>query len=576
MNNNNLLKYYREEISFLREEGKNFASEYPEIAQKIDINNNIMSADPQTERMIESFAFMVAGLRSKIECNTNNISRYISEALYPGLNDVFPSCSIIQFKQNTNTNIINTFRFKRNTKLRVSIDENYEYIISTVYPINIYPIQINKTYINDSLQLNIEISSIQSSNIEEMKIDNLLFYINNKVLEKSLELYNLLFHKDNINIYILVNNKLYNVPNNCIKLCGFGEDETIVPVPKFFNYSFQMIRDLILYPQKFLFFKIINLDKIFTSNNISNINKFTVVFQLDKKIEVDNNCILINAVPAVNLFPCTTEAFRMDGTKNYYKLTPSHPYKNNLEIHSIHSMYLINKNNGEEQEIQKYFNICESNINETSDLYWLHYYNINNKEDEKYISIIDTNINPNKEYLDIVYAKTLCINKISSKYISLSSNIDLIQTENNNNKTNTDIRNIARFITEPSESIHNNIINNDNWKLLQYLAFNKISKSNYTNIKNYLKNIVNLYESQYTKAFLQVIDNITKIETKVYLKRQLINNKHCFIKQSNLIIYYIMNNSNHYYFMFFKVIEKYLQNTNQFNEKFTIQICTNK
>ena len=239
-------------------------------------------------------------------------------------------------------------------------------------------------------------------------------------------------------------------------------------------------------------------------------------------------------------------------------------------------MYLINKNNGEEQEIQKYFNICESNINETSDLYWLHYYNINNKEDEKYVSIIDTNINPNKEYLDIVYAKTLCINKISSKYISLSSNIDLIQTENNNNKTNTDIRNIARFITEPSESIHNNIINNDNWKLLQYLAFNKISKSNYTNIKNYLKNIVNLYESQYTKAFLQVIDNITKIEPKVYLKRQLINNKHCFIKQSNLIIYYIMNNTNHYYFIFFKVIEKYLQNTNQFNEKFTIQICTNK
>lgn len=575
MNKNNLLKYYREEISFLRDEGKNFANEYPEIAKKIDISNNVMSADPQTERMIESFAFMIAGLRSKIECNTNTISRYISEALYPGLNDVFPSCSIIQFKQNTNTNIISTFKFTKNTKLKVSIEENYEYIISTVYPINIYPIKIDKVHINDSLQLNIEISTLLS-NIEETKIDDLLFYINNKVLKKSLELYNMLFHRNNIIAYVKVNNKLYNIQNDYVKLCGFNDNETIVPVPKFFNYSFQMIKDLILYPQKFLFFRIINLDKIFTSNNISNINKFAIVFQLDKKIEVDNNCILINAVPAVNLFPCTTEAFRMDGTKDYYKLTPSHPYKNNLEIHSIQSMYLINKSNGEEQEIPKYFNICESNINETNDLYWLHYYNINNKEDEKYISIIDTNINPNKEYLDIVYAKTLCINKISTKYISLSSNIDLIQTENNDNKTNTDVRNVAHFITEPSESIHNNIINNDNWKLLQYLAFNKISKSNYTNIKDYLENIVNLYESQYQKLFLQVINNINKIETKVYLKRKLINNKHCFIKNFKLIIYYNTSNINHYYFIFFKVIEKYLQNTNQFNEMLTIQICINK
>ena len=571
MDKNNLLKYYKEEISFLREEGKNFSNQYPEIANKIDINNNIMSADPHTERMIESFAFMVAGLRSKIECNTNNISRYISEALYPGLNDVFPSCSIIQFKQNNNTNTINLLKFNKNTKLRVSIDEDYDYLISTVYPINISPIQINKVYIDDSLQLNIEISSSLTS-IESININDLLFNINEKVLEKALELYNLLFNRDNIIAYIKVNNTLYNIPSDYIKLCGFNEDETMVPIPKFFNYSFQMIKDLLLYPQKFLFFRIINIDKIFINNNISNAYNFTIIFKIDRKIEIDNNCIVINAVPVVNLFPCTTEAFRMDGTKDYYRLVPSHPYKNNLEIHSINSLYIINKDNGEEKEIPKYFNICKSNIMEDSDLYWLQIYNINQKEDEKYISIIDTQINPNKEYLDIVYAKTLCINKISSKYISLSSNIDLLQIENNNKSNNTSMRDIARFIIEPSESIHNNVINNNNWKLLQHLSFNKISKSNYINIQKYLENIVNLYESPYKKSFIQVINNINKVEIKTYLKRKLINNHHCFIKNFKLIIHYKTNDINNYYFLFFKVIEKYLQNINQFNEAFQLQI----
>ncbi len=569
--NNNLLKYYQEELSFLRLAGKNFASEYPEIAQKIDIDNNVISADPQTERILESFAFMVAGLRSKIECNTNNISRYLSEALYPGLNNVFPSCAIIQFKQDNNTNNIDVVKFNKDTRLKVNIDEDSEYLISTIYPINIYPIQIDKVYINDKLQLSIDISTI-SVPIENICIDELLFHINTQVLEKALALYNILFNRD-INAKIIINNVESKIPKEYIKLCGFEDNETIVPIQKFFNYSFQMIKDLLLYPHKFMFFKIINLDKIFTNNNVSNIYNFTIVFQIDKKIDVSNDCILINAVPTVNLFPCSTEAFRMDGTKDYYHLVPSHPYRNNLEIHSINSLYLINKDNGEAQEIPEYFSICRSNIQESNNLYWVQTYNINYKENETYVSIIDTKLNPNKEYLDIVYANALCINKMSPKYISLSSNIDLVQ----NNKTkNTNVRNIAKFITEPSESIHNNILSNDTWKLLQYLAFNKISKNNYNNIKHYLENIVNLYESPYKKSFLQVINNINRIEISNYLKRKLIKHHHCFIKNCKLIIHYNIQNTNNYYFLFFKVIEKYLQNINQFNENFSLQIVVDR
>ena len=574
-NKNNLIKYYQEEISFLREEGKNFAKQYPEIAQKIDIKNDAMSADPHTERMIESFAFMVAGLRSKVECNTNNISRYISEALYPGLNDVFPSCSIIQFKQNNNTNKVDIFRFAKNSKLQVNIEEEYEYLVTTIYSINVYPIQIDKVFVNnDKMQLNIGISTL-SVPIENIIINELLFNINTKVLEKALDLYNILFNKDFIVAYLKVNDELYEIPNDYIELCGFEENETIIPIKKFFNYSFQMIKELLLYPQKFLFFKIKHLNKIFLQNNITNIYDFTIIFPIDKKIDVNNDSILINSVPVVNLFPCTTESFVMDGTKDYYHLVPSHPYKNNIEIHSIKELHILSKKTGEDKEIPKYFNICKANITETNNIYWLETYNINNKFDEKYVAIIDTNVNINKEYLDIVYAKTLCINKMSSKYISMSSSIDLIQTETDGNKTNTSIRNIARFITEPTESIHNNIINNDNWKLLQYLSFNKISKSNFSNIKDYLWNIIDLYDSPYKKQFFQVINNIKKVEIITFLKRKLINHKHCFIKNFQFIIYYDMENTNNYYFLFFKVIEKYLQNTNQFNEVFTLKLKTN-
>ena len=60
----------------------------------------------------------------------------------------------------------------------------------------------------------------------------------------------------------------------------------------------------------------------------------------------------------------------------------------------------------------------------------------------------------------------------------------------------------------------------------------------------------------------------------VFLKRKLINHHHCFIKNFQLIIYYNMETTNNYYFLFFKVIEKYLQNTNQFNESFNLKLKT--
>ena len=55
------LRYYLDELAYLRRMGQEFAHQYPKIAARLEIANGL-STDPHVERLIESFAFLTARL----------------------------------------------------------------------------------------------------------------------------------------------------------------------------------------------------------------------------------------------------------------------------------------------------------------------------------------------------------------------------------------------------------------------------------------------------------------------------------------------------------------------------------
>ena len=61
-----LVDYYRREISYLRESGDHFAQRYPKVAQRLSFSGS-ESKDPHTERLLESFAFLTARVQREID-----------------------------------------------------------------------------------------------------------------------------------------------------------------------------------------------------------------------------------------------------------------------------------------------------------------------------------------------------------------------------------------------------------------------------------------------------------------------------------------------------------------------------
>lgn len=56
-------KYFREELAFLKEQGKEFTEIHPQLSRFL----HGRTTDPDVERLLEGFAFLTARLREKVE-----------------------------------------------------------------------------------------------------------------------------------------------------------------------------------------------------------------------------------------------------------------------------------------------------------------------------------------------------------------------------------------------------------------------------------------------------------------------------------------------------------------------------
>ena len=90
------LKYYHQEMAYLRKKGAEFAQNYPKLARRLELTSE-GSTDPHVERLIESFAFLTARLQKDINQKFPEFTHQILGALYPHLTTPVPSMAIAKF-----------------------------------------------------------------------------------------------------------------------------------------------------------------------------------------------------------------------------------------------------------------------------------------------------------------------------------------------------------------------------------------------------------------------------------------------------------------------------------------------
>ena len=90
-----LLAYYNQELTYMREAAGEFADQHPKIARRLGMHG-VEVADPYVERLIESFCFMSARMRIKLDAEFPRFTQRMLEVVYPNYVAPTPSMAVAQ------------------------------------------------------------------------------------------------------------------------------------------------------------------------------------------------------------------------------------------------------------------------------------------------------------------------------------------------------------------------------------------------------------------------------------------------------------------------------------------------
>jgi type VI secretion system protein ImpG len=96
-----LLRYYNEELLYMRESAGDFAKLHPKIARRLGLQGEEV-ADPYVERLIESFSFMSARMRIKLDAEFPRFTQRLLEVVYPNYVSPTPSMAVAQLHPEIN------------------------------------------------------------------------------------------------------------------------------------------------------------------------------------------------------------------------------------------------------------------------------------------------------------------------------------------------------------------------------------------------------------------------------------------------------------------------------------------
>ena len=134
--------YYSRELTYLRQQGAQFAHQHPKIAQRLDFTGQT-SSDPHVERLLESFAFMTAQLQQDIDQQYPRLTNALLGILYPQFVNPLPSLSVAEFTFSPQKGKLSgTHKIARETKLFVTNSQGETCRFQTCYDISLRPIQV--------------------------------------------------------------------------------------------------------------------------------------------------------------------------------------------------------------------------------------------------------------------------------------------------------------------------------------------------------------------------------------------------------------------------------------------------
>jgi type VI secretion system protein ImpG len=362
-----LLARYEEELRYLRRFGEEFASRYPKVASRLQLEPSRCD-DPHVERLLEGFALLTARVHLKLEDDFPEVAEALLGVMAPQYLRPVPSLSIVEFEPDTDQGRLTTgLPVPRGSLLYSRAVDGTRCTFRTCYDATLWPITVHDAgwvapqALRPSVRagdavgaLRIELRCAPGLTFASLKnLSSLrLFLDGGEGLAATL--YELLF---NSCAGVLVREaggdpgaRTVTLPPSAVRPVGFADDERLLPYPAHALNAAGLLHEYFAFPHKYLFVDLAAMgDEAVRAARFGNAIEVIFLIQPFHRPErgealatgVTRSTIRLGCAPAVNLFPRTSEHVALTQRKTAYPVVADRMRRHTTEIYSIDSVVVV-------------------------------------------------------------------------------------------------------------------------------------------------------------------------------------------------------------------------------------------
>jgi type VI secretion system protein ImpG len=516
-----LLRYYKDELTYLRRMGGEFAALYPRVATRLELGRD-ECADPQVERLLESFAFLTARLQRDLDGEFPEITTALLGVLYPQFTAPVPSMAVARFDVDPEQGKLTTgFTLPKDTPLFASTPQGHTCRFRTSYPVTLWPLEVADaafegtgqfnfldTMTNVAAVLRLKLRCLGGT-LADLSLRRLRFYLSGDAALAS-ALYELLFcHVRGVAVLHDEGGEARPVylPPDSILPVGFADDEDVLPYPPQAHPGYRLLQEYFAFPEKYLFFDLDHLDEFRRGTTLD------LVFLLDRApaeyLGVSRETFSLGCTPVVNLFHKTSEPIRLDHRSLEYRLIPDKRRERTTEVHSVVSVSASSNDSERTRRFEPFYSYNHAMEGAEHRAFWHARRQPSLNKDipgtEVFLSFHDLDFRPAQPPAETVYAHTLCTNRELATQLPAGAAFQI--------EEQAPLFGVS-CLSKPTFPVQPPLRGATLWRLISHLSLNHLSLSDESDGLHALREILKLYSSADYPSTRQQIAGLVGMECR--------------------------------------------------------------
>ncbi len=388
-----LLLYYERELTYLRKLGAEFATRYPKVAARLQLEAG-KCEDPHVERMLEGFAFLTARIHRRLDDDFPEISESLLEMLHPLLVRPMPSMSIVELALDpAQGKLPDGFSIPRGSALQTRPVQGAPCLFRTVYDSTLWPVHVTTAEwtapdrVGAGMRgrdavgaIKLELRAFDGVALHSLSMDALRVYLAGDLSVVD-SLYELLVNNC---VQVVVRNP--DRPNDApqylggraITPVGFGEQESMLPMPHRTFAGYALLQELFAFPEKFHFVDVEGFGNAIRAFGATDRVEVTFLLGAFERAErrqtlelgISAKTFRTGCTPAVNLFQQVAEPILLNERVAEHVVVPDVRRRLEVDVWSVDAVSLVEHAKRTSRVIPPLYSHQHHRSGEGDDLFW--------------------------------------------------------------------------------------------------------------------------------------------------------------------------------------------------------------